>query len=106
LYSFSRSYKFEYLAAQQKNQIIFGVPWNTSQTAMVKLACLESAKCRNLLLKAAFVKDRLYQEENSNPTTVRMKELEREQGSLIHFWLQKNNLIDRLRGAEVGLGLN
>ena len=52
------------------------------------------------VLNAAFVRDRLYQEENSNPTTVRMKELERKQGSLIHFWLQKNNLIDRLRGAE------
>jgi hypothetical protein len=89
----------------QKNQflalrIIFGAPWNTSKTAMVKLACLESAKCRNLLLNAAFVKDRLYQEENSNPTMIRMKELEKQRGSLIHFWLQKNDLIDRLRGAQ------
>ena len=70
----------------QRNQflalrIIFGVPWNTSKTAMVKLACLESAKFRNLLLNASFVNDRLYQEENSNPTTVRMKELEKKQGS-------------------------
>ena len=67
---------------------------------MVKLACLESAKCRNLLLNASFVNDRLYQEENSNPTTVRMKELEKKQGSLIRFWLQENDLIARLRGAQ------
>ena len=59
----------------QRNQfmalrIIFGITWHTSKTAMIRLACLESAECRNLILNANFVKDRLDQEGSTNPTSM------------------------------------
>jgi len=81
-------------------RIIFGVPWNASKTAMSKLACLESAKCRNLLLNASFVNNRLSKEDTRNPTCNRMKELRNKSGSLIKSWFSKNKFIKKLREAE------
>jgi hypothetical protein len=81
-------------------RIIFGAPWNTSKTAMAKLACLESAKCRNQLLNATFVNARINQDNVRHPTVVRMKKLENKKGSLINKWLQKNKFIKRIRETE------
>ena len=51
----SKSIELFEKAQQLALRIAYGVPWNTSKTALKRLSCLESIKSRNHLLNARFL---------------------------------------------------
>ncbi|MEY3312427.1 MAG: hypothetical protein RL348_1776 [Bacteroidota bacterium] len=81
-------------------RIILGTTWNTSKSAMAKLACLESMECRNLILNASYVSKTLKKEDRTNPTFNLMNELKTKGKSLIGKWIHKNKFIERLQQSE------
>jgi hypothetical protein len=78
-------------------RIAYGVPWNTSKTALKKLSCLESMKCRNLLLNARFVRPLLLNLFPSLPASEIFHAVVTQRKSLAFNWKLKNIYIQRLQ---------
>ena len=99
LYSSSNIQMFEktqHLALR----IAYGVPWNTSKTALKKLSCLESMKCRNQLLNARFVRPLLLEQLPDLPAFEIFHAVEKKRKSLAFKWKMGNPYIARLTHAN------
>lgn len=77
-------------------RVAFGVPWNTSKTALKKLSCLESMKCRNLLLNARFVRPILLGQLPLVPASELFHAVLKKRKSLAFKWKLGNPYIARL----------
>jgi hypothetical protein len=77
-------------------RVAFGVPWNTSKTALKKLSCLESMKCRNLLLNARFVRPIILGQLSSIPASELFHSVMKKRKSLAYKWRLGNPHITRL----------
>jgi hypothetical protein len=72
-------------------RIAFGVPWNTSKTALKRLSCLESVKTRNHLLNAKFLWKLKYQVNQFLPA-FRTFEFNLENHKSLTYGWRKSNL--------------
>jgi hypothetical protein len=77
-------------------RVAFGVPWNTSKTALKKLSCLESMKCRNLLLNARFVRPIILGQRPLVPASELFHTVLKKRKSLAFKWKLGNPYIARL----------
>jgi hypothetical protein len=78
-------------------RVAYGVPWNTSKTALKRLSCLESMKCRNLLLNARFVRPILLDHLQDIPASEIFHAVLSQRKSLAFKWKLGNPYIERLK---------
>jgi hypothetical protein len=77
-------------------RIAYGVPWNTSKTAMKRLSCLESIKTRNHLLNLRFLWKLNSEENPSLPAFWTFQESLQAPKSLTSSWKKSNKFYHRL----------
>lgn len=77
-------------------RIAYGVPWNTSKTALKRLSCLESVKSRNHLLNAKFLWKLNNQADTSLPAYNTFKDSLENTKSLTCEWKKYNMYYHRL----------
>ena len=78
-------------------RIAYGVPWNTSKTALKRLSCLESMECRNLLLNARFIRPLLLGTFATIPASRLFNSVLKQKGSLAHKWNLCNHYLEQLK---------
>jgi hypothetical protein len=78
-------------------RIAFGVPWNVSKNALLRISCLESMQCRNRVLNACFMKRLEYLNDNSIPAFKMFKSKRVVNGSLAYSWSRFNPYYIRLK---------
>ena len=84
-------------AQQLSLRIAYGVPWNTSKTALKRLSCLESMECRNLLLNARFIRPLLLGTFATIPASRLFNSVLKQKGSLAHKWNLCNHYLEQLK---------
>jgi hypothetical protein len=81
-------------------RIAYGVPWNTSKTALKRLSYLESMKCRNKILNARFVYKCSQAINEQIPASQIMIIKRNNRNSYIRSWYSLNPYIHRLLGLN------
>jgi hypothetical protein len=81
-------------------RIAYGVPWNTSKTALKRLSCLESMECRNFLLNARFVRPLILGRFSTLPACTLFNSVLKQKGSLAHKWKLCNHYLEELKRAS------
>jgi hypothetical protein len=77
-------------------RIAYGVPWNTSKTALKRLSCLESVKSRNHLLNAKFLWKLKNQADTSLPAYRTFKDSVETRKVSTYEWKKYNMYYHRL----------
>jgi hypothetical protein len=77
-------------------RIAYGVPWNTSKTALKRLSCLESMEFRNHILNSRFIYKALRHGDENIPAVAYMMKRELCYKSLIYKWIAFNPLLNRI----------
>jgi len=92
----SRSTQLFEKTQQLALRIAFGVPWNTSKTALKRLSCLESVKSRNHLLNAKFLWKLKTQADDTLPAFKTFRDSLDINKSLTYEWRKFNQYYHRL----------
>jgi hypothetical protein len=81
-------------------RIAYGVPWNTSKTALKRLSCLESIKFRNQLLNSRFILKSLLRGDKSIPAVAYMMEKLDNRKTIIYQWKHFNPTYSEVHGLD------
>jgi hypothetical protein len=92
----SRSTQLFEKTQQLALRIAYGVPWNTSKTALKRLSCLESVKSRNHLLNAKFLWKLKTQADDTLPAFKTFRDSLDNNKSLTYEWRKFNQYYHRL----------
>lgn len=83
-------------------RIAFGVPWNTSKTALKRLSCLESMKCRNETLNAKFATELFQRSDTSLPAFLMIQNQIHVSKSIAAKWKKRNKNYHRFVQSDYG----
>ena len=81
-------------------RIAYGVPWNTSKTALKRLSCLESIRTRNHLLNIRFLWKLKFDADQSLPAFSSFQQCNQSPGSFTFSWKRENRFYHRLISLE------